>query len=106
MAQVSSVIKSLWSKNGYKNKEYLNQNVMIADLYLFLCGWNREKYDASQTDNPIRDALNEKGLHSLPYNVDGHTILDTLCPNTIQVIEGRTHSLFNNLVLYPFWNSF
>ena len=90
-------------------KIYRNQNVMIADLYLFLCGWNREKYDASPTDNPIRDALNEKGLHSLPYNVDGHTILDTLCPNTIQVIEGRTHSLFNNLVLYPFkvcWNSF
>ena len=83
-------------------EDYLNQNVMISDLHLFLCGWNREKYDASQTDNPIRDALNEKGLHSLANDVDGHTILDTLCPNTIQVIEGKPHSLLSNLVLLQF----
>ena len=75
---------------------------MICDLYLFFFGWNREKYDASQTNNPIRDALKEKGLHSFPYDVDGNTILDTLCPNTIQVIEGKTHSLFSNLVLLQF----
>ena len=70
----------------------ISKNVMICDLHLFLFVWNREKYDASQTSNPIRDALKEKGLHSLTYDVDGNTILETLCPDTIQVIEGKhTH---------------
>ena len=82
--------------------KYLNKKVMIFDAHLFLFGWNREKYDASQTNNPIREALKEKGLHSLPYDVDGHTILDTLCPNTIQVIEGKTHLLISNFVLLQF----
>ena len=54
--------------------------------------WKREKYDASENNNPIRDALEDKGLHSLPYHMDGGAILDTLCPNTIKTIVGKYRS--------------
>ena len=59
--------------------------------------FNREKYDASKTNNPIREVLKDQGLDSLPWKtaygdylqLNGDTILDTLCPNTIETIQGN-----------------
>ena len=64
---------------------------------MFILDFNREKYDASKINNPIRDVLKDQGLDSLPWKtaygdylqLDGDTILDTLCPNTIETIQGK-----------------
>lgn len=68
--------------------------------------WIREKYDASTTHNPIRDALKNSGTNTFPYDLDGGYMLNTLCPNktaaslkTTTTLGKITHhtNIFNNI---------
>ena len=75
---------------------------------MFILDFNREKYDASKINNPIRDVLKDQGLDSLPWKtaygdylqLDGDTILDTLCPNTIETIQGKNDLKISNPGLF------
>ena len=75
---------------------------------MFILDFNREKYDASKINNPIRDVLKDQGLDSLPWKtaygdylqLDGDTILDTLCPNTIETIQGKNDLKISNPRLF------